>query len=136
VEQAIERSGLPHTIFRSTQWHTLAWDFGEQMSKLPIVVVPKGFRLQLLDPREVAERVTSLVSLRPQGFAPEMGGPQILDLDDVVRSWLAATGHRKRVVTVPIPGKIVRAFREGGNLTPDHMDGTITWDEWLASRIT
>ena len=35
---------------------------------------------------------------------------------------------------VPLPGKVIRAVRSGANLTPDHRDGRITFEEYLAKR--
>ena len=78
-ERSIESSGLPYTIFRSTQWHTLGWEFGRRLTASPVVFVPKGAKSQLLDPDEVAERVAELIDTGVEGRAPDMGGTRFCD---------------------------------------------------------
>lgn len=131
-ERAIESSGSAYTILRSTQWHTLADEFCRRLSASPVVFVPKGVRLQLLDPAEVAERMALLVDEGVEGHAPDMGGPAALDFEHVVHAYLRAKGKRRSVLAVPVPGKAMRGFREGHNLTLEHADGTLTYEEWLA----
>ena len=133
-ERAIEASGLPYTIIRSTQWHTLAWEFCRRLTAMPIVLVPKGIRSQLLDPGEIAERMASLIESGVEGHAPDMGGPVVLGFREIVRSYLRATGKRRIVAEAPVPGKAARGFRAGHNLTPEHADGRITWEQWLSQN--
>ena len=135
TEQGIERSGLPYTILRTTQWHTLAAKFCRQLGSLPLVAVPKGVRMQLLDAGEVAQRLASLVQGPPSQHVPEMGGPEALSFADIARRYFRAVRKRRAVFEVPLPGKAARAFAAGYNLAPDHRDGRITWDEYLA-RVT
>jgi uncharacterized protein YbjT (DUF2867 family) len=84
-EAVVTSSGLRWTILRTTQWHTLAWEFCRLLTKLPVVVVPKELRMQLLDAGEVADRMATLVDGPPSGFAQEMGGPESLAFADIVR---------------------------------------------------
>jgi uncharacterized protein YbjT (DUF2867 family) len=130
-EQIIERSGLPFTILRTTQWHTLGDEFSRRLSKSPIVFIPKGVRSQLLDVGEVAQRMATLIAQGPVGRAADMGGPEVLDFTYIVKSWLAAKKMRRPVVAVPFPGKAMKGFREGHNLATEHRDGRITWEQWL-----
>jgi uncharacterized protein YbjT (DUF2867 family) len=134
VENQIISSGLPYTIFRTTQWHTLAWEFGTRLSRGPLIPNLRGFKVQLLDPGEVAERMVDLVGAGPSGRADDTGGPEVLEFSDVLRSYLKATGKRRGVLPMVMPGKTARAFREGHNLAPDHADGKITWQQWLDNR--
>jgi uncharacterized protein YbjT (DUF2867 family) len=136
AEDLIEGSGLPFSILRTTQWHTFVPKATEPFMMLPIIVVPKGFRMQLLDVGEVADRMMSLVEAGPSGRAPDMGGPEAISAVDAFRDWFRVIGKRRLVVSLPIPGKIGRSLREGGNLTPAHADGKITWAQWLANRRT
>jgi uncharacterized protein YbjT (DUF2867 family) len=131
-ERAIEASGNPYTILRSTQWHTLADEFSRRLSLSPVMFVPKAIRLQLLDPDEVAERITRLVDEGFAGRAPDMGGPAALDFGDVARMYLRAKGKKRVVVAMPLPGKAYKGFADGHNLTPEHADGKVTYEEWLS----
>ena len=76
-----------------------------------------------------------LVQGLPAGRVADMGGPEALGFAEIVRRFLSAQGRRRPVVELALPGKTVRAFREGRNLALDHPDGRITWDEYL-SRTT
>ncbi len=133
-EQLIERSGLPYTILRSTQWHSLGDEFCRRLTGFPLVMPPRGVKLQLLDPSEIAARMASLVESGPSGHAPDMGGPVALEFKDMVRTWLRARRKKRLVVAAPFPGKAIKAFRAGYNLTPEHADGTITWEQWLEAN--
>lgn len=136
TEGVIRSSGLPHTILRTTQWHTLAHEFCERSTRMPIVGVPRELRLQLLDPAEVAARMMVLLDAGPIGTAPEMGGPVALAMEDVARTYLRAKSKRRVVMRMPVPGKTMAAFRAGHNLTPGHAEGRVTWEQWLAQRVT
>ena len=132
TEQVIERSGLPYTILRTTQWHTLAAKFCRQLGLLPLVAIPRGVRLQLLDAGEVAQRMARLVQGPPSQHVPEMGGPEALSFAEIARRYFRAAGKRRVVFELPLPGKAAKAFAAGYNLAPDHRDGRITWDDYLA----
>ncbi len=135
TEKLIESSGFPYTILRTTQWHTLAEEVCRRLSAMPATVVPKGFRVQLLDASEVAERMRALVQAAPAQHVADMGGPEALELVDVLRRYVKAKGKRRVIGSVRLPGKLLRALREGHNLTPSHTDGRITWDDYLARTI-
>jgi uncharacterized protein YbjT (DUF2867 family) len=134
-EAVIASSGLSWTILRTTQWHTLAWEFCRRLTRLPVVPAPRGLRMQLLDTGEVADRMASLVSGAPPGRAPDMGGPEVLEFREIVTRYLNATGRRRVVTSMPLPGQAGAGFRAGRNLAPGHADGRITWDEYLAKRV-
>jgi uncharacterized protein YbjT (DUF2867 family) len=133
AEDAIERSGLPFSILRTTQWHTFVPKAAERMMVLPVIVLPKGFCMQLLDVGEVADRMMALVEAGPGGRAPDMGGPELISAVDAFRDWFRVIGKRRIVTSLPIPGRIGRSLRDGGNLTPNRA-GKVTWAEWLAKR--
>lgn len=40
---------------------------------------------------------------------------------------------RKRVVELPVPGRMARAWREGAHLCPNERYGSISWEEFLVS---
>ena len=134
TERVVADCGLPYTTLRTTQWHTLAWDLGERLTKAPVVIAPKGVGMQLLDPGEVATRVVTLIETRPPGRAVDMGGPVVVAMEDILRDYLRANGKHRSVRTIRLPGKMMDALRRGDNLSPDHADGRITWQEWLASH--
>jgi len=133
--RVIRESGLPWTTLRATQFHDLTFKTVEAMAKLPIVPVPAGWRFQPIDSAVVADRLLELALDSPAGLVPDIGGPRIYDMSDLVRSYLRALGSNRRIVRLPLPGSAARAFRDGANLAPDGAVGGRTWEEFLAERV-
>lgn len=134
TERLIEESGLDWTILRATQFHQLLdWLFSAQR-RLPVLLSARGIRVQPVDVHDVAERLAELCARGPLGWAPELGGPRTLPLREFAKLYLEATGNRRRVVDLPVPGKIAHAYRAGYNLNPDRADGRIEFAEFLADR--
>lgn len=134
AERLIEQSGLPWTILRATQFHDLVAAMTLVQRWLPVVVVPSGMRFQPVDVRDVAARLAELATGPPAGRVPDLGGPQVRDARQLAQATMTATGRRKPVVSVPIPGKISRGFRAGANLAPEHATGRTTFEQFLETR--
>ncbi|WP_433473954.1 SDR family oxidoreductase [Spirillospora sp. CA-142024] len=133
VEQAVIDSGVPYTILRAAQFHDLVLKVVQSMAKLPVVPKPGGLRFQPVDSRDVAERLVGLALGAPSGRVPDLAGPKVYGLGDLVRGYLEVRGKRRPMLPVRIPGKAGRAYRAGDNLTLDGADqGTRTWEEFLA----
>jgi len=135
TEEVIEGHPVPWTILRTTQFHALILWLVQFGRRWPFVLVPKDFVFQPVDVTEVADRMAELALGDPAGRVPDMGGPAVRSIEDLARSYLAASGRRARVVRLPIPGKASRGFRAGWHTCPDHADGTVTWEEFLRSRF-
>ena len=118
AEQLIEASGLPFTIQRATQFPSLIQALLAAQSRLPVLLCLRGVRFQPVDPAEVADRLVQHLSSGQLGRAPDMGGPQVILMADLARSWLITTGRRRAVLPVPVPGQLGQAFRSGANLCP------------------
>ena len=135
AEKVVAESGLPWTTLRATQFHDLSLLTARQMAKLPVIPVPSGFRFQPVDTGEVADRLVELALGEPAGLVPDMAGPRVYAMRDLVRGYLRA-GHKHRaIVPVRLPGKAARAFRAGANLAPDHAVGRRTWEGFLAEQV-
>jgi uncharacterized protein YbjT (DUF2867 family) len=134
TERVVEDSGLPWTIVRATQFHDLVAGMSEAQRRLPVTFTLAGGGFQPIDVREVADRLVELALGQPSGRVPDMGGPQVRDARDLARTYLHAVGRRRRIVPVWLPGKAARAYREGGNLTPENAVGKITFEQYLAER--
>jgi uncharacterized protein YbjT (DUF2867 family) len=135
AERIVERSSVPWTILRATQFHEFVLKQIRLLECLPVMMAPRGFLLQPMDIGEVADRMAELALSEPAGRVPDIGGPEIRTLPDLARSYLKATGRRRRVVEVPVPGKAARALREGALLAPDQTFGEIQWEEFLAATL-
>lgn len=139
VERLIEDSGLPYTILRTTQFHTLPDMVFNVLTKVPgVVFQPRGLRDQPIDVEEVAERLAGLaLGAGPARRVDDMGGPEVLTFEEMMRDYLKARGLRRPVrVPVPLPGSAARGFREGHHLTPEHAVGKRTWRQFLAETRT
>lgn len=135
VERLIEDSGLPYTILRATQFHTLPDAVFNVLTKVPgVVAVPKGLRDQPVDVTEVAVRLAELaLAAGPAGRVDDMGGPEVLTVEQMLADYLEARGLRRPVrVPLPLPGKAGRGFRAGHHLAPGHAVGKRTWRQFLA----
>ena len=135
AELVVAGSGLPFTTLRATQFHELILIVARAMAKRPVIPAPAGFRFQPIDADEVAARLVELALGRPAGLVPDLGGPRIYPLTDLIRSYLQATGKRRPIVRVRMPGGAAAAIRNGSNLTPDRAVGRTTWEEFLADRL-
>jgi uncharacterized protein YbjT (DUF2867 family) len=135
VERIVENSGLPWTILRVTQFYDYCFDNSRKLSRFPVVApVPAGFRVQPVDPDEVAARLVELALGAPIGRAPDMAGPQVSSWADLFRSYLTATHCHRWVVPVRIPGS--KAVRNGALLPPPrHTVGTKTWEQFLTAQL-
>ncbi len=136
TERLIEASGIPYTILRATQFHELLdLYFLPPLFKLPfIALVPTTLKYQLIDSSEVAERIAELAQAAPSGHAPDIGGPEVLTMGELARTWAQARGSHQRIVPFPIPGKTAASFREGRHTCPDSRYGKITWEQYLSQK--
>lgn len=136
AERAVTGSGVPWTTLRAAQFHDLVLAMAEKMAKLPVIPVPGGMRLQPVDSREVAARLVDLTLGKPAGLVPDLAGPKVYGMADLMRGYLRATGKRRLMMPVRMPGAAGRAYRAGENLSLDGADlGTRTWEDFLAERL-
>lgn len=123
-------SGRPVGILRSTQLYELAGQLIDR-SPGPFAVVPR-MRIQPVAAQEVADALVGLLD-GPPGVAPELAGPEQLELPDLVRAVLTVRGSKKLVLPVRAPGRTGRAMADGALLpTEDGPRGRRTFAEWLA----
>lgn len=132
VEKVLRVSGLPWTVLRTTQFHDLVLAVAQQLVRPPAALVPSGVRLQPVDSGEVADRLAELATGEAAGRVPDMGGPRVWTVEELVRAVLKAAGRRRPVVSVPVRGALFAALRAGALLTPDHAVGRRGFEEFLA----
>jgi hypothetical protein len=80
----------------------------------------------------VAECLVELALGEPKGRVPDMAGPTVYRLPDLLRLYLKARGERRIMLPFWLPGRAARAFREGANLAPERAVGRRTWEDCLA----
>jgi uncharacterized protein YbjT (DUF2867 family) len=108
-------SGLPWTTLRATQFHDLILMTARQMARLPVIPIPARFRFQPVDTGEVADRLVEVAFGTPAGLVPDIAGPRVYGMAELVRTYLRARGMRRPMVPVLLPGRAAAAFRVGAN---------------------
>ena len=135
TERVIEDSPVPYTILRATQFYDLVLMAIRFLERMPVMVVPNGFPGQPMDAGEMAGRLVELALSEPAARVPDIGGPEVRTVADIVRGYLEVTGRRKRTLVFRLPGKTARAFREGALTCPENRYGEIRWEEFLRGRV-
>jgi uncharacterized protein YbjT (DUF2867 family) len=132
-ERVIERSGIPFTILRATQFHSFVAMIPKAQRRMPVILslnVPD----QPIAVEEVAARLVELVAAGPSGHVDDIGGPEQLTLRSAIDIWQRAAGTRKPVWTVPLGGKMMRAMRAGEHMPGLPALGVGTFAEYAAEH--
>lgn len=136
AERIVAESGVPFTTLRAAQFHDLVFKAVRTLAKLPVVPIPGGVRLQPVDSRDVAARLVELTLDEPAGPVPDLAGPAVYGLAELVRDYLRASGKRRPLLPVRMPGKAGKVYRAGTNLTFDGTElGQRTWAAFLAEQL-
>jgi len=121
------------SLLRATQFH----EFAEQTARrvmLGLIPVPK-MRCRPVAAAEVAAALADIAGGAPAGLVPDLGGPEIEQMADMVRRYVAATGRPGRALEIRLPGAFGRALSDGTLLPgPDARLGAERFDEWLARQ--
>jgi len=135
AEAIVTRSGVPHSIARATQFHALIDMLLSLLARVPLVMpIPNGVVFQSVAESEVAEHLVACLGTGPRGRATDFGGPEILTLRDMARTWMEIRGVRKTTIPVTIPGRVAEDFRAGKHTTSQGVHGAIRWRQWLEAR--
>jgi uncharacterized protein YbjT (DUF2867 family) len=128
-EELVLNGPVAATVLRSTQF----FEFAEQLlARGPLVVVPR-MRTQPVAAREVADALVTLALGPAVGRAPELAGPEELQMVAMVRAVRKASGARKVLFPVRLPGRVGRAMADGALLpTGPGPRGQQTFAESLA----
>ena len=133
AERVVERSVVPSTVLRATQFHTLIDTIFRIQRRLPVVLAP-AFAVQPIAVEEVADRLVELAGAAPAGRAPDIGGPAVRPLPELARAWLRASSTRRPVAPVRLPGKTFRAYAAGHGLVPRRPSGRRKFEDFVADR--
>lgn len=134
AERAVERSSVPSTTVRSTQFHPFVASMLDSVSRLPVWPLPTDFRLQPIDTGEAAAAIAEYATVDAAGRAPDIGGPNVSTVRELATAYRDHRGLRRPIVRLPLPGGVASAFRAGAATCPDRAIGTVTWAEWLAEQ--
>lgn len=133
VERRLEASGVPYTIQRATQFHSLVDMLFSAQRLMPVLFAP-AMSVQPIEVGEVAQKLAELAGGPASGRVADIGGPQQLTSVELGRAWAHAKGSRRRVVRIRIPGKTFAAFAAGRNLVDGPPYGHGTFASYLAAK--
>ena len=131
IEKIAGASGVPLTIQRATQFHTLIDQLFSAQRRMPVVIAPAS-RFQTIAVSEVAGRLADLATGGPQGRVEDIGGPEQLGIGELFRQWRAARGVRRPSLQIRLP--FLKAFQgldAGANLVPGEPFGRQTFAQYL-----
>jgi len=136
-ELVLERSGLPVTVVRATQFHKLVATIARACAHGPVSLQPR-LSFQSCDHRWVAGRlVDTALGEAPPAYrrSVDLAGPERTTLGEAVNLVRQAAGRRPpRVITLPAVGGTLRAFARGANLPgPDAEIGGSAFRDSLNS---
>jgi len=134
AEELVISSGVPYTILRITQFHDFVLNrilnAGEGND---VITVPAGLKFQSIDLSDVSKKIKQLIESGPCNSILQIGGPEILDADDIIRGYQTIVKPAKRVQFTSTLNDFQKLFTTGINLCPDQKWGTVTWGDYLSS---
>lgn len=135
IEEMIAKSGVPYSILRAPQFHSLVDAILHMLVKLPLVAfIDTSWTIQPIDEGEVAQRMAEMVAAGPSGRVPDIGGPEVRKVGDMARAWLKARGMKRIIIPIRFPGALFSGWRKALNIVPDSHYGRITWEQWLEAH--
>jgi uncharacterized protein YbjT (DUF2867 family) len=136
VERSIEGSGIPWTMLRATQFHEFCANQFDRMTRLPVALMPRNWRIQPVDVGRVAARLADAATSEPAHRLPDLGGPEVLSWADAARGYLQAVDRHRPVLQIPVPGAFSAAMRQGANLAgAGERAGGQTWSDFLSTHV-
>lgn len=134
AEEVVKASGIPYSILRATQFHSLIDGRLQPLRNLLLAPIPVDYKFQTIETGEVAERLKDIVAQPPAGLLPDMGGPEVLTMREMAEAWLKVQNKRCWLLPAPAWDAVANGFNKGYNTCPDHRDGKLMWREWLIRK--
>jgi uncharacterized protein YbjT (DUF2867 family) len=130
-EKLIEKSGVPYTIIRSTQFLEFLRAIADSSAKGSIVRLSPGL-FQPIASDDVAAIVADVALAAPRNGIVEIAGPERAPFNEIVARYLKAVGDPREVVSDP-EARYSGGRVEERSLVPlgEARLGRIGFDEWL-----
>lgn len=135
IERLLVESGVPHTILRSTQFHNLIDTMFSVQRFWPVLFAP-SLSFQSIDVGEVGGRLVELAGGAPAGRVTDIGGPELRTGRELAAQWAAATGSRRRIAPLRLPGRTFAAYATGDNMVPGKPYGRGTFGDYLEAKYS
>jgi uncharacterized protein YbjT (DUF2867 family) len=135
AEMVLNRSGLPVTVVRATQFHNLIAT-AVAAARWPVAVVPPNTASQPCERRWIGQQLADItLGPSPEGHrrATDLAGPDVITVSEAIR--LVCEKDRRRIphlITLPAIGGSLKAFAARTNLPgPDVLIGGKSFTDWL-----
>ena len=115
----------PHP-FRHRQFHL--------PKKLLVAFVPKQVKIQPIETKIVAQELFTIGQGQPLNKIINIDGKEILELNDIVKSWLSSQSKSKLILSLPLIGKINKAVKNGELTCIEKSGESISWTQWLNKK--
>lgn len=139
AEHRVRDFATDWTVLRLPQFAELLDTLFGALARLPVVPVPRGLSFQPLAARDAAAVVVRTLDAGPRHAVLGAGGPEVVSAKDAAEQWLAARreagGRGGAVVQLAVPGAVMRAFRDGGNLMPASRQPGEAFGDWARTRF-
>jgi uncharacterized protein YbjT (DUF2867 family) len=137
-ELVLQRSQLPVTVVRATQFHTLIEGIAGTATLGPVALVPRVMSFQPCDHHWVgAELADIALGPTPASYirAPDLAGPERISLAEAVSLVRAKAGKAgPGLITLPAVGGTLRNYEAGANLPDSEAKiGGSSFRQFLAS---
>jgi uncharacterized protein YbjT (DUF2867 family) len=130
-EGLIKTAAIPFTILRSTQFFEFAGGIAQSANDGQVVRLPTAL-MQPVASDDVSALLARIAGIAPLNLTVEIGGPELIAVDEFVRRFLEANGDYRKVIGDADARYFGTKLHEG-SLTPGlhpHI-GSIRFDEWL-----
>lgn len=133
-ERLIEESGLPYSIVRATQFYEFVGRIADEATVDGSARLSTGL-MQPIAAADVSAAVARVAASDPINGTLEIGGPERIGMDELIRRGLAAKGDTRTVISDP-EAHYFGARLSGEELVPGpHAQLSITtFAGWLAAE--
>jgi uncharacterized protein YbjT (DUF2867 family) len=130
-EKLIEKSGIPYTIIRSTQFLEFLRAIADSSAAGGIVRLSPGL-FQPIAADDIAVIVADVALAAPRSGIVEIAGPERAPFSEIIARYLKAVGDPRQVVSDP-EARYFGGLVEERSLVPlgEARLGRIGFDEWL-----
>lgn len=135
-ERLIAESGQPYTILRATQFYEFVLRIADEATVDGTARVSTGL-MQPIAAADVSAAVARAAQAEPANAIVEIGGPERIGMDELIRRGLTARGDTRTVVSDP-EAPYFGTTLSSDELTPgpDAQLSTMTFADWLAAQPT
>lgn len=131
VEQEIKKSGVTYSIIRATQFHNYIDQILKQFLKFPLGILPHKVPVQPIDVSVVAEQLVNMCFEQPSNHTENIGGKEVLSLEEIAAVWLNIQNKRKTIVNMPLWGKAGRSLKAGSLTCANKTSEGKDWKQWV-----